>query len=235
MTEETAPVALITGASRGIGAGLADFFVAHGYRVFGCSRTAPSAAIGYEHRVVDVTDETAVASLVADIGRDHGRLDILVNNAGIGRSALALASSLEDAEAMIRVNLLGTFLASREAAKLMMRRRSGRIINVASVAVPLRMEGAAIYSASKAAIIQFTKVLARELASFGITCNVIAPSLVESDMMRALGRKGVDRYLERLTIPRVARIEDVCNATWFFASPDSDYVTGQVLYLGLAD
>lgn len=231
-------VALVTGSRTGIGRGIAEFLVAAGYRVVGCSRgdAAPLANGGdrYEHHRVDVGDEVQVRRLIGEIRSRHGRLDVVVNNAAVNAAALTLATSGASAAEVLRTNVLGTFLVSRESAMLMMPRRSGRIVNLGSIAVPLGMEGTAIYSASKAAVIQFTRVLAAELAPVGITCNAIAPSVVETSMAGALGEAALGRSVERLTIKRKAVMADVTNALDFFLRPESAYVTGQVLYLGLA-
>lgn len=232
----TGPVALVTGASRGIGRGLAAFFIARGYTVVGCSRTeSASIGAGYTHRTVDVTDDHSVRELIGWIGTAFGRLDVVINNAGVGMAALEVGANASDVERVIRTNLLGAMSVCRESARLMTRLGAGgRIVNLASVAVPLQMQGSAAYSASKAGLIQYTKVLARELATFNVTCNVVAPSLIDTEMMGSLKPKIVDRYLAALTIKRPAKLDDVTNAIWFFASPESSYITGQVLYLGLA-
>lgn len=188
----------------------------------------------YEHRVVDVTDDIAVRKLVREIESSCERLDLLVNNAGVGLSALAVMTTTADALEVLRTNLLGAIVVTREVAAGMVRRRSGRIISIASVAVPLHMQGASAYAASKAGLIEYTRVVAKELAPFGVTCNVIAPSLVATGMAEALSDKATKEYLQGLTIKRPATIADVANALLFFASPSSGYLTGQVLYLGLA-
>lgn len=228
-------VALVTGSRAGIGRGIAEFLVAQGYRVVGCSRSqAEPISDRHEHHQVDVADEAMVRALIDSIGDRHGRLDVVVNNAAANVPSLTLVTSGAAAADVLRTNVLGTFLVSRESARLMAKRRSGRIINLASIAVPLQMEGTAIYSASKAAVIQFTKVLAGELAPLGITCNAVAPSVLDTPMTAALGDNALRRSIERLTIKRAATIADVTNAIAFFASAESSYVTGQVLYLGLA-
>jgi len=230
------PVALITGASRGIGRGLAQFFGGRGYQVVGFSRSEVVAPIDsglYEHCKVDVTDEAALRRAIVDLERRHKRLDVLVNSAGLGMSALALMSPTALSEEVLRVNFLGTVLACREGARVMMKKKFGRIINLASVAVPLQIEGASVYSASKAAVIQFSKVLAKEMAQFQITCNVVAPSLVQTDMMAQLKPEVVKKYLDGLVLHRPATLEEVCHTVWFFAQPESGYLTGQVLYMGL--
>jgi 3-oxoacyl-[acyl-carrier protein] reductase len=135
-------------------------------------------------------------------------------------------------ERIMATNFRGTFLVCREAAKLMRRREYGRIVNVSTIAVPLRLEGESIYAASKSAVETFSRVLARELADFGITCNVVAPTPIETDLIRGVPQEKIDLIINQLAIKRLGRFEDVANAIDFFVKPESDYITGQVIYLG---
>jgi 3-oxoacyl-[acyl-carrier protein] reductase len=228
-------VALVTGTSRGIGRGLVDRFLRDGYRVVGCSRgDAPEVSGDYVHACVDVTDEEAVHRWFADVRRSHDRIDVVVNNAGavaIGPAALTPTATVE---ALLRVNFLGTFLVCREAAKLMVRHRYGRIINFASVACGAHTAGAAAYAASKSAVIEFSRILAKELAARDITVNVVAPSMVDTAMYGELSDDVASRYLEDLTIKRHCTHDEVEHVVSFFASQDAACVTGQVLYLGFA-
>jgi 3-oxoacyl-[acyl-carrier protein] reductase len=230
------PVAFVTGTSRGIGRGLAKRFLATGYRVVGCSRgEAPDVEGDYTHISLDVTDEKAVRACVSSVRKSHGGIDVVVNNAGVGAIAPALTTPGATIEELTRVNYLGTFLVSREVAKMMIRNGGGRIINFASVATSLHMEGSAAYAASKAAVIEFSKVLAREVASRDVTVNVVAPSLVETDMYDTLNETAVERYREALTIKRSITMDEVFAVVCFLASNEASALTGQVLYLGLAD
>ena len=229
------PVIAITGTSRGIGLGMAGYFVEQGYRVAGCSRgpTVLSAA-NFLHSQVDVTAEQQVRSWVRAIKTHYGRMDVLVCNAAVIPPASLLAVTPVDVlDATFRTNVTGAYLACREAAKAMMLQRSGRIITISSMAVGLHEEGTSIYAASKSAVVEMTKVLAKELAPLGITCNVIAPSVFRDSAVENLGEAVVKRALERLTIKRELTIREICKAVEFFAAPESSCITGQVLYMGL--
>jgi 3-oxoacyl-[acyl-carrier protein] reductase len=231
MTEQ--PVALITGTRKGIGQHLAGHFVAQGYWVEGCSRGAPEWTLErYTHHSVDVANEAQVKAMLSAIHKRHGRLDVLVNNAGIASMNHILLTPDATVQKILDTNFRGTFLLCREAAKLMRARRFGRIVNLSSVAVPLRLEGESIYAASKSAVETFTRVLARELAPFGVTCNVVGPTPIETDLIRNVPKDKIDAILQQLTVKRLGRFEDVANVIDFFVRPESDYITGQVIYLG---
>lgn len=165
-------VAVITGTRKGIGRFLVDHFVSRGYRVAGCSRGSMEGSIeGYRHFALDVADEVKVQAMVSDVAESYGQIDVLVNNAGIASMNHVLLTPLKTVESIFRTNVFGSFLFAREAAKVMIRQKSGRIVNFATVATPLDLEGEAVYAASKAAVESFTRVFAREVAPFGITVN----------------------------------------------------------------
>ena len=226
-------VFLITGTRKGIGRSLAEHFLQRGAVVVGCSRKPADWAVdGYSHYQVDVGVEADVRALVSDVYGQFGRLDVVINNAGIASMNHVLLTPTEGVEQIFRTNFVGTFLVSREVAKVMQRRRYGRIVNISSVGVPLQLEGSAVYSASKSAILTFTQIMAREVASLGITCNVVASSPIDTDLIRSVPREKIDAVVNRLAIKRLATFPDVANAVEFFARPESAYVTGQVIYLG---
>jgi 3-oxoacyl-[acyl-carrier protein] reductase len=227
------PVILITGTRKGIGLALARHYLGKGWRVVGCSRKAAELeADGYTHHLVDVGDESAVKRMMAAVCERAGRLDALVNNAGIASMNHALLTPLDAARRVLETNLVGTFLLCREASKLLRGSPHGRIVNFSTVAVPLRLEGEAIYAASKAAVEMLTRVLARELAPLGITCNAIGPTPVETDLIRAVPSEKIAALLARQALPRLGATSDVANVIDFFLRPESDFVTGQVIYLG---
>lgn len=228
-----AEVALITGARKGIGRFLAEHYVRKGFIVEGCSRSQPDWFLEeYTHHCVDVTDEQQVKNLLSSISNRHGRLDILINNAGIASMNHVLLTPASMVDKIMATNFRGTFLLCREAAKLMSKRRFGRIVNLGSVAVPLRLEGEAVYAASKSAVVTLTQILAFELAEFGITCNTIQPTPIETDLIRNVPKEKIDRILNRLAIKRLGTFEDVANVVDFFIKPESSYITGQVITLG---
>ena len=227
-------VALITGASRGIGRGLAECFLSGGFRVAGCSRgEAPPIDGDYQHSCIDIADEKAVQGWIKGVARSHQRIDVLVNNAGDYAQIPAVLTSGETLEKLMRVNYMGSFIASREAAKIMVRQRRGRIINMASMACGLHSEGASAYAASKSAVIEYSKVLAKELAESNVTVNVVAPSMVDTGMLEELGEKSRESALQSLTLKRSCSLEEVNHVVMFLASDLAACVTGQVIYLGL--
>jgi 3-oxoacyl-[acyl-carrier protein] reductase len=227
------PVLLVSGSSKGIGRYLVEYYLAKDYLVAGCSRGNSSLQHeNYRHFSVDVSDETKVKEMFAEIARDYGRLDVLVNNAGIASMNHILLTPVETARSILETNFIGTFLLCREAAKVMRKRKFGRIVNLATVAVPLKLEGEAVYAASKAAVLTFTQVAAKELASFGITVNAVGPTPIPTDLIKAVPPEKIEKLISRQSIPRPGKLEDVSNVIDFFIQPESDFITGQVIFLG---
>ena len=227
------PVALITGTRKGIGRHLAEHLADRGYMVVGCRREMPDWSIGnYEHVLADIAEENDVKRLFAHIQKQYRRLDVAINNAGIASMNHALLIPIATFDRLFAVNVRGTFLVCREAAKVMRARRFGRIVNFTTIAAPLALEGESIYAASKAAVENLTRVLSRELASFGITVNAVGPSPIETDLIRGVPKDALQKLLDRLAIRRFGTFADVANVVDFFINPGSDYVTGQILYLG---
>ena len=229
------PVMLVTGTSRGIGLGLARHFVTVGYRVEGCSRgPAGWESEWYQHTSLDVGDEIAVAGWVRQARRRWQRIDALVCSAAFAPAAHPVCLTTTDLfHKVMRTNLFGTFFACREVAKFMIAQRRGRIITLSSMAAMLHIEGTAAYAASKSAIVEMTKVLAREVAPAGVTCNTVSVSLVRTDAVEELGETVVQRALDRLTISRALDVDEVCRVVEFLCAPESSAITGQVVQLGL--
>ena len=226
-------VTLITGTRKGIGKFLAEYYVRCGHHVLGCSRGKIDWTLeGYQHYCADVADEQAVKRLFADIRKTFGRLDHLINNAGIASMNHALLTPLSTVHHILNTNVVGTFLFCREAAKLMQTHGYGRIVNVTTVAIPLKLAGEAIYVASKAAVLSLTEVLARELAPFGITVNAVGPVPIETDLIRSIPKEKIEQLLSRQAIPRFGTFEDVANVVDFYLKKESGFITGQNLFLG---
>jgi 3-oxoacyl-[acyl-carrier protein] reductase len=226
-------VTLITGTRTGIGRFLAEHYLDHGHYVVGCSRsTSDLKSSRYQHFVLDVSDEAAVVSMVAEIEQSLGRIDNLVNNAGIASMNHALLMPGSTVERILRTNVTGLFLCCREAAKVMMRLSYGRIVNFSTVATPLQLEGEAAYAASKAAVVSLTQTLAREFGNYGITVNAIGPTPIDTDLIRGVEGTKIERLIDRQAVKRKGTFEDVTNVTDFFLRRESGFVTGQCIYLG---
>ncbi|MGE8483977.1 MAG: SDR family NAD(P)-dependent oxidoreductase [Pseudomonas sp.] len=232
MADKT-PVTLITGTRKGIGRHLAEYYLAQGHRVIGCSRSSSDLSHpGYDHFIADVADEQAISELMRHVRGTCDRLDYLINNAGIASMNHSLLTPYKTAQNIMQTNVLGTFLLSREAAKLMRAGRQGRIVNFSTVAKPLKLEGEALYAASKAAVETLTCVMAKELASFGITVNAVGPTPIDTDLTRVIPAQKMKDLLAQQSLKRFGTFDDVTNVTDFFLSPRSNFITGQVVYLG---
>ena len=224
---------LITGTRKGIGRHLVDHYVAQGYRVVGCSRSAFDDQVeNYQHFELDVADEKAVAKMVRAVAKEHGGIDVLLNNAGIASMNHFLLTPLRTVEQIFATNVMGTFNFCREVAKVMTRKKYGRIVNFATVAAPLKLEGEAAYAASKAAVANLTQVIAKELGGFNITVNAVGPTPVATDLIRGVSDGKIDDLINLQSIKRMGEYRDISNAVDFFIRPESDFVTGQVMYLG---
>ena len=232
-------IVLVTGASRGIGAAIADTLSAQGAIVIGTATTdAGAAAIGERlaasggaGRTLDVTDGAAVEALVDAIARDFGPISILVNNAGITRDQLLMRMKDEDWNAIIDTNLSSVFRTSKAVLRGMMKARKGRIINIASVIGLTGNAGQANYAAAKAGIIAFSKSLAKEIGSRGITVNVVAPGFIETDMTRALPEAQKDAMQGQIALGRFGAPSDIAEAVAFLAGPAAAYITGETLHV----
>ena len=226
-------VVLITGTRKGIGRALVEHYAGGGFHVVGCSRSPFEGELpNYRHYCLDVSDELAVKRMFSEIRKQEGRLDVLINNAGIASMNHSLLTPIAAVNKILATNFTGTFLFCREAARLMQLHRYGRVVNFATVAVPLKLEGEAVYAASKAAVISLTQILAREFADFGVTVNAIGPTPIRTDLIRGLSPEKLDALIERQAIKRYGELQDVIHVVDFFVQPASDFVTGQVIFLG---
>ncbi len=233
-------VALVTGASRGIGRGIALRLAAAGAEVVVNYRVNAEAADETVHLVeaaggraqalaFDVGDAAAAQAGVLSVVDRRGRLDILVNNAGLAIDALVLRTKDEDWERVLRTNLTGVFHCTKPAVRAMVRSRYGRIVNLTSLVAEMGNAGQAAYAAAKAGVIGFTRSLAREVATRGITVNAVAPGFVATEMTRALTEQQQAVYTSLIPVGRVGAVEEVAAAVAFLASPAAGYITGQVL------
>ncbi len=233
-------VAVVTGAGRGIGHAIAVRLAQEGARVASVSRTEANAqktadeinsirADAAKAYAVDVADAASVQKAAAQIFEDFGRVDILVNNAGVTRDGLSMRMSLDDWDTVVNTNLKGAFVFTQAVMRPMIKQRSGRIINISSIAGLTGNAGQANYSASKAGLIGLTKTLARELASRGITVNAVAPGLIETDMTTVLSEEIRQAILQKVPLGKLGEPDDIAGAVAYLASPEAKYITGQVL------
>ena len=232
--------AIVTGGSRGIGRataielskmGMNVAVIFHGNQEKADETVAACKANGVEAIAIkcDVKVMAEVQIAIENVMETFGSVDVLVNNAGVTKDGLLLRMSEEDFDAVVDTNLKGCFLFSKACAAIMMKQRSGKIINIASIVGLQGNAGQANYAASKAGIIGFTKSLAKELGSRGITVYAVAPGFVETDMTDVLSDKVKEAFLNMVPLKRTAKPEDIANAIGFLASEKADYITGQVL------
>ena len=224
---------LITGTSKGIGKYLVEYYLKKNFNVIGCSRTSVKIKNdNYTHYEVDISNEDSVKKMFLSIRKRHLNLEVLINNAGLASMNHVLLTPMKKSQEIININFLGTFLVSREAAKIMKRNTYGRIVNITSVGTQMKLKGEAIYTASKSAVENLTVVMSRELAEYGITVNGVGPTPAMTDLIRFVPKEKIENIMNELAFDRLTEMKDISNVIDFFISPKSDYVTGQLIYLG---
>ena len=232
-------VALVTGASRGLGRAIAQALAVQGASIAAVARsedalkdtlaTIREAGGTAEAFPVDVANSDAVEAAVDKINTRFTKIDILVNNAGVTRDGLLMRMKTEDWDTVINTNLKGAFHFTRPVGRLMVKARSGRIVNISSVIGLMGNAGQANYAASKAGLIGFSKSVAREFASRGITCNVVCPGFIETDMTKDLGEDLKKKLMERIPLQRLGQPDDIAGVIAFLCSPAASYMTGQII------
>ncbi len=232
-------IALVTGASRGIGAAIADMLAVQGATVIGTATSDSGAAaigerlapLGGHGRKLDVVDSAAVDALIDGIAKEFGAVSILVNNAGITRDNLLMRMKDEEWQSIIDTNLSSVYRTSKAVMRGMMKARKGRIINIASVVGVTGNAGQTNYAAAKAGIIAFSKSLAKEIGSRGITVNVVAPGFIDTDMTRAMPEAAREGLIGQIALGRLGEATDIAHAVAFLAGPAAGYVTGETLHV----
>lgn len=232
-------VALVTGATRGIGRGIAERLAREGVKVIGTATSESGAAQISEYlaasggvgRMLDVRDPAAVDALVGSVSKEFGPIGILVNNAGVTRDTLLLRMKDSDWADVIETDLSSVFRLSRAVVPGMMKARSGRIISIGSVVGTMGNGGQTNYAAAKAGLIGFSKSLAREIGSRGVTVNVVAPGFIDTDMTKGLKDEQRAALIEQVAIKRLGAVDDIAAAVAFLASTDAAYVTGETLHV----
>ncbi|MBS1517994.1 MAG: SDR family oxidoreductase [Bacteroidetes bacterium] len=231
--EAESKVILITGTSKGIGKYLSEYYLEKNCFVYGCSRKPSEIeSKNYRHFCLDVCDEKEVMKLFLNIRNESKKLDILINNAGIASMNHFLLTPLNTMTDIMNTNVIGAFLFTREAAKLMRKNSFGRIINFSSVAVQLDLAGEAVYASSKAALNSFTKITAKEFAEFNITVNAIALTPMRTDLIKNVPEEKINKLIGKLTVKRLMEFKDISNLTDFLIREESGFITGQIINFG---
>lgn len=227
------PNILITGSSKGLGKFMVEHFLNLGYQVIGCARTqSPIEHCNYQHHLVDVSSERQTSALFLQIKKSFGKLDVLVNNAGIARMNAFALTPIQSMQEIMDVNYTGTFICTQKAIRLLRKSEHPRVINITTVAVPMNLQGEAAYAASKSAVETLTRITAKELSAFNITCNAIGPSPIATDLIRGVSQDKIAKLVSQQSIQKMAHPDDVTNVLDFYINPKSNMITGQIIYLG---
>jgi 3-oxoacyl-[acyl-carrier protein] reductase len=233
MQQYSGKTVLVTGSTRGVGKAITDHFLSKQATVVGFARSkAENTHKNYLHFQLDLAQPDEIVKAFQNMNKQGISIDIVINNAAILTSQYSMIMPIKAASDMVNINLLAPFIVSREAAKMMKKTKWGRIINIGSMARTLEPVGDSMYAASKAGLETLSNVMAKEFSSFNTTCNTLAISAIESDMLRQLPREKVDEIIATLPLKSYAKIEDVINIIDIFSSPKSNQITGQTLYLG---
>lgn len=227
------PITLITGTSKGIGKALKEHYISQNHFVIGCSRTEVEDIEGsYKHFSVDICNELEIFEMFKIIKKDYKKIDNLINNAGIIATNLAMLTNVDVLDKVISTNYRASFIFCIESVKLMKKNKYGRIVNFSSILVPMRQMGELAYTSSKSAVEMMSMVLAKELAHYGITVNVVGPSLSETEMISELSSGQKEQIFDKLAIKKYSLFDDIINVIDFYLSLKSSMVTGQKIYLG---
>jgi len=226
-------IIVITGTRKGIGRYLSEHYIKKGFIVIGCSRKATDLINeNYHHYSVDITDEKSVNNFSKSVYKEFGKIDVLINNAGAASMNHFLFTPASTAKQLMELNYLGTFHCVRAFINLLKKSENPRIINFTTVAVPLNLAGEIAYVSSKSAVEAFTKILAKEVSQFKITVNAIGPTPVETDLIARIPKEKLDALISKQAINRMGKFSDISNVIDFFISSESNFITGQIIYLG---
>lgn len=226
-------IIVITGTHKGIGYNIARYYIEKGHTVIGCSRHESQIEHErYQHFVVDVRDEKQINDFAKQVRKSYGRIDALINNAGIAAMNHFMMTPIDTARRLMEVNYLGSLTCIRAFVSMLKKAEHPRVVNFSTVAVPFYLEGEMAYSSSKAAVESMTKVLAKELAGFHITLNAVGPTPVQTDLIAKVPEEKLNKILDLQAIHRFSEFDDIINVIDFYLKPESDFITGQVIYLG---
>lgn len=234
--KKNAKVVIITGTRTGVGRALAEIFLKKNFVVYGCSRLQTDLKNeNYNHRILDITNMSGVTAWVSEVYKKHEKIDVLINNAGKYLSGYVYYSSTDSLSQLMETNFIAHYHIIREVSKFMLQTKFGRIVNISSIATKIMAEGVAGYAVSKLALENFSKILAKELACFGVTCNTISIPLIETSMTQNMSDEIKQRILSNMVFKRFANIEDIYQAISFLIDEKSEFITGQVLRLGYVE